>query len=358
MSKSLLHGLSLCAIALAASTVSAQTVSPGPVKNTPKEAIEVRDIGSFHIGGKEIILKGLPPTKARYTPGAPEVTINNDGTFEVFQMYVQYTRLANPKAKYPLAMWHGGGLSGVSFETTPDGREGWQMFFLRQGHDVYVSDSVERGRATWARYPEVNTTPPTFRNKEGGWTLFRLGQKFDNDPARREVYKNTKFPVHAYDQLSKQNTPRWLSSDAPTQAAYDEYVSKTFPDGVVIMAHSQGSNFAWNTALAMPEKIKGLILVEPSAAPDGEGVDLKKIKDIPVLFIFGDVPETDKFWVTQRDRQLKFHQKLEAQGSNTTWIDLTKLGIDGNSHMMMMDSNSDQIAQMIQDWNKKAGLMK
>ena len=114
--------LAIGALLAAAAPLAAQTLTPGPVKNTPsKDVLQIRDIGSFHIGGKEIFLERLPPTKARYTPGAPEVTINNDGTFEVFQMYVHYTRLANPKARHPLAMWHGGGLSGVSFETTPDG---------------------------------------------------------------------------------------------------------------------------------------------------------------------------------------------------------------------------------------------
>ena len=57
-------------------------------------------------------------------------------------------------------MWHGGGLSGVTWETKPDGKPGWQNYFLKAGHDVYVSDAVERGRASWARYPEIFKTEP------------------------------------------------------------------------------------------------------------------------------------------------------------------------------------------------------
>jgi hypothetical protein len=33
-------------------------------------------------------------------------------------------------------MWHGGGLTGVTYETTPDGRDGWLNMFIRKGWDV------------------------------------------------------------------------------------------------------------------------------------------------------------------------------------------------------------------------------
>ncbi len=46
-------------------------------------------------------------------------------------------------------MWHGGGLSGVTYETKPDGKPGWLNYFLRQGWDVYISDAMERGRSGW-----------------------------------------------------------------------------------------------------------------------------------------------------------------------------------------------------------------
>ena len=64
-------------------------------------------------------------------------------------------------------MWHGGGESGANWETTPDGRDGWQMRFLRAGLDVYVSDSVERGSSSWARRPNVYTSEPFFLTARG-----------------------------------------------------------------------------------------------------------------------------------------------------------------------------------------------
>lgn len=107
-----------------------------PAMVTPVSAFDVAEIGSFHIGGRSVTLSGLPKREIVYTAGAQPTAVDPNGDFEVEQMYVQYVRLASPRAKYPLLMWHGGGLTGVPWETTPDGRPGWQMFFLRAGHDV------------------------------------------------------------------------------------------------------------------------------------------------------------------------------------------------------------------------------
>ena len=41
-------------------------------------------------------------------------------------------------------LWHGAWLTGATWETTPDGREGWLNYFLKQGWAMYNSDAVER----------------------------------------------------------------------------------------------------------------------------------------------------------------------------------------------------------------------
>src|SRR5690349_12124332 len=103
-------------------------------------AFDVKEVGSFHIGGQALKLEGLPVKELVYTAGGPPTKMDPNGDFHTGQMYVQYVKLANPKAKYPLLLWHGGGLTGVTWETKPDGKPGWQMFFINAGHDVYVSD--------------------------------------------------------------------------------------------------------------------------------------------------------------------------------------------------------------------------
>lgn len=319
------------------------------------EGILIKEIGGYHVGGKEILLSGLPSYETQYTPGGPKVTINPNGGFEAFQMYVQYVKLANPKAKYPLLLWHGGGLSGVTFEDTPDGRKGWQTFFLKAGHDVYVSDSVERGRATWARFPEINTGEPVFRPKSQAWESFRIGPKYNDDPAKREFYPGTKFPYKSFDQFSKQSTPRWTTSDAVTLEAYKEYVS-SLPDGCVILAHSQGAVFAWDVARSMPGKVKAVIMVEPGGIANPDNVDYSSYKGVKALFLFGDL--NTKYWQERKVLLQKVVGKFKAAGGQADWIELPDLGIKGNTHMMMMDTNSDQVAQIIQDWISKQNLMR
>src|SRR4051812_6608720 len=99
-------------------------------------AFDVSEIGSFHVGGRLVTLEGLPVRELFYTSSAgTPLKVDPNGDYQVEQMYVQYVKLAQPKARYPLLMVHGGGMTGVNWETTPDGRPGFQMYFLQHGHD-------------------------------------------------------------------------------------------------------------------------------------------------------------------------------------------------------------------------------
>jgi pimeloyl-ACP methyl ester carboxylesterase len=320
--------------------------------------LQVADVGSFHVGGRQVALAGLPEKELRFTPTAPPIKVNPNGEFEVEQMYVQYIKLAAPKAKVPMLMWHGGGLTGVTYETKPDGGEGWQMAFLKAGHDVYVSDATERGRASWARYPEIFTSEPFFRAKKEGWELFRIGavDSYDADPAKRKALTGSQFPTQAYDQFAKQFVPRWATNNAPTQAAYDALVQRVCP--CVIIVHSQGSAFAFEAARKAPDKIKALVAVEPSGALPASA-DLSPLKNVPMLFVWGDFFDFNPTWKNGvQPPLLRMTEALQKQGGVAEVMDLPKMGVKGNSHMIMMDKNSDQVAGLIQAWLAKQGLMK
>src|SRR5262245_19066904 len=249
------------------------------------DPLSVSEVGSFHIGGRSASLTGLPTREVVLTAGAPPITVDLNGDFEIEQMYVQYVKLAQPKAKYPLLLWHGGGLTGVTWETKPDGQPGWQSFFLRAGHDVYVSDAVERGRASWARYPEIFTTEPLFRTKKQAWEDFRIGPvgSYKLNAAERVALPGQLFPVDAFDQFFKKGVPRWSSTDAQIQASYNQYVQKVCP--CVVMVHSQSGNFGFNAALAAPDKVKALIAIEPSGAPKPEAAAGGKVNGVPHLVV-------------------------------------------------------------------------
>ena len=139
------------------------------------EPISLRDMGSFHVGGRLVEISGKPVKEIVFTPGGVPAKVDPNGTYQVEQMYVQYFLPSNEHGAYPLLMWHGGGLTGVTWETTPDGREGWLNFFLRKGWSVYNSDAVERGRAGWAQYPDIFKSEPVFLTTANPFLRFRIG---------------------------------------------------------------------------------------------------------------------------------------------------------------------------------------
>lgn len=47
-----------------------------------------------------------------------------------------------------------------------------------------------------------------------------------------------------------------------------------------------------------------------------------------------------------------------ADVGSVEWIDLPKRNIVGNSHLIMMDSNSDEVAGLVQDWFQRNSLMR
>lgn len=327
----------------------------GGCASVPSGALPpIKEVGSFHIGGRQVTLAGMAEKEIVFSPGSPPMRLNPNGDFSVEQMYSRYTRLQQPKGVAPLLLWHGGGLSGVTFETKPDGGPGWEMFFLKEGWDVYVSDAMERGRASWARYPEVFTTEPVFRTKKEAWELFRFGKVYATDPSQRTAMPGTQFPLASFDQFTKQSIPRWVTNDATTQKAYDEYVEKVCP--CVIVVHSQGGNFAFNAALKNPSKIKAMVLVEPSGSPDPEKTDLSPLRGVPMLWVWGDYVSEVPFWRSVRERQDRFVAAVNRAGGQGEVLDLPTKNIRGNSHMMMMDRNSDQVAGLIQQWLKARGL--
>jgi pimeloyl-ACP methyl ester carboxylesterase len=318
-----------------------------------REEIALRDMGSFHIGGREVEITGKPVRELAFAPGGAPTTLDPNGTYLVESMYVQYFLPADRRGAVPLLLWHGGGLTGVTYETKPDGGEGWLTWFLKKGWDVYNSDAVERGRAGWAMYPDVFTTEPVFLPVGNPWERFRIGPGTGSYAARK-ANPGTQFPVEHYESFVRQNVPRWTSSDAPTIAAYTALVDRACP--CVVLVHSQAGQFGYKVAQARPELIKALVAVEPAAV--GHGDQVAKLAGIPILVLYGDFIEQDSRWPTIRSNGIAFADAVKKAGGSVEVVDLPKIGIKGNSHMIMMDKNSSEVAAYIQAWLERQGLFR
>lgn len=321
---------------------------------TANDDIVLRGMGSFHVGGRVAEISGKPVRNIQRQPGGPITAFDPNGQYMVEQMYVQYFLPKNRKGKAPLLMWHGGGLTGVTYESTPDGREGWVNMFVRYGWDVYNSDAVERGRAGFAP-PEIWPGEPIFLPYRDPFERFRIGDgpgSWNPDPPRARVIPGNQFPVAAYANFMRQTVPRWLCTDDAVIAAYTALVDRLGP--CVILAHSQGGAFAFRVAEQRPDKIKAIVAIESATA--GNVANAPKLKDVPVLMLFGDYVEQHSRWAAFKAIDTEYANAIKAAGGSVDWIDLPALGIEGNSHMLMQDRNNAAVAAVIQRWLMSKGL--
>jgi len=316
-----------------------------------KEPVALRDFGSFHLSGRLIEITGQPVKEVVFTPGGVPAKIDPNGKYQVEQMYVQYFLPQNRRGKLPLLLWHGGGLSGVTYETKPDGGDGWMQYFIRRGWDTYVSDAVERGRSGW-----TNTFrgDPLFLPWGDPWERFRIGPigSWNDDAAKRTAYPGTQFPTAAYGQFMKQAVPRWVTTDEAVVAGYIELVDKICP--CVVLVHSQSGSFGFKALEARPDKVRALVAVEPTLGGDKSKVTT--IKSTPVLLLIGDNAKDHPRWSKIRAGDVEYANALKDAGGSVDFVDLPDTGIKGNSHMMMMDKNSDQIAELINKWLVSKGV--
>lgn len=313
----------------------------------------LRDMGSFHVGGREVQISGKPVKEVVFTAGGVPAKVDLNGTYLVESMYVQYFLPADRRGGVPLLLWHGGGLTGVTYETTPDGRPGWLNYFLRKGWDVYNSDAVERGRAGWAMYPDILRGEPVFLTTANPWERFRIGPG-SGSYSSRQTLPGTQFPISHYDNFVRQSVPRWTTTDDATIAAYTALVDKVCP--CVILFHSQAGTFGFKVAQARPDKVKALVAIEP--AGPGDPKQAARLAGIPTLFVYGDYIAQDARWPTIRRNGVAFGEEVRKAGGKVDVVDLPEIGIRGNSHMVMMDRNSDEVAAYIQNWLEKQGLWK
>src|SRR3954468_12792256 len=291
-----------------------------PAMAQSKEPILLRDMGSFHIGGRHVEVRGQPVKEIVFTPGGVPAKVDPNGVYQVGQMYAQYFLVQNRKGKLPLLMWHGGGLSGVTYETKPDGNPGWLNYFLRHGWDTYISDAMERGRAGWT---DKFKGEPVFLPLGDPWERFRVGPigSWNDDKAKGVVYPGVQFPIDAYEQFMKQGVPLWTTTDDQIVAPYIELVDKVCPR--VVLVHSQAGSFGFKVAEARPDKVQALVAVEPSGI--GSKDKVAALKNIPMAVIYGDNAKDHPRWGQIRQNVASYADAIKGAGGSVDLIDLTDI---------------------------------
>jgi pimeloyl-ACP methyl ester carboxylesterase len=329
---------------------------------------------------------------------------NQDGRFMSGHMYVEFQIPAKVTGRYPIVMFSGGGQSGLNYTGTPDGREGWMQYFLRQGYAVYVLDQPSRARSS--HQPEVG---PQSRNP-----VARIEERF-TAPERSHLWPQAKLHTQwpgsgvagdpVFDQFYAQNYPSLTSF--PRQQELNRDAGAALLDRIgqaILLTHSQSGTFGWLVADARPALVKGIIAMEPSGPPVHDAVQKGApdwFEDGPLVKPYGltapaltyappvkdpselkfvrqekaDAPDLVRCW-TQAEparalvnlqhipvlvvqAEASYHAPYDhctvaylrqAGVSKVRFIRLADVGIKGNGHMLMLEKNNLEIAAVAEQW--------
>ncbi len=328
----------VAALLLSACAATAPTPSAGL-----SGPLVVAKQGSFFVGGRDVKSEHLSTLPA-YAPA---------GTIAVDQMYVRYQVPVAPSGP-PVVFIHGCCLTGKTWESTPDGRMGWDELFVRKGHPTYVIDQASRGRsaadpsaivAAKKGQAPAEKIPPVFAaGREAAWAIFRFGPEYP------KVFPGMQFPLEAQGEFWKQMVPDWIATlptPNPTVPALSELARRL--GGAVLVSHSQSGIYPFQTAELARDGIAGIVSIEPGACPAANG-DLRPYRGLPILVLWGDYVDQSTRWAPRLKGCREFVQAANMAGGRAELVMLADAGMPGASHMLMQDRNSLQVGEWLAGW--------
>lgn len=225
------------------------------------------------------------------------------------------------------------GLSHSIYLNTPDKRKSFFEIFTENGFLVSVMNPATN---IWTMTEQTKTwNPDKIWNRWGFW--------FEKD----YPYENTQFPVEKIDEFYKQFPNYWSETVVPENVVLKNYLEDT--EGAYIMFHSAAWEWVFDFAKNNPDLVKWLIAIEPVWCPQ----ELDTTPNQKLLVLYGDYVESRN--QTGRYNACVQTYQFSKQHGNTQsqFIDLPSMWINGNSHLLMQDKNNWDIAEKIIDWIQK-----
>lgn len=351
---------------MAVAALSAGCATHGNASGSPAGPLTIQAQSSFAVGGT--VLKTLG-TYDNNKPTAAGQSFHGDHLYAFYQVPQSLKAL-------PIVMLHGAFQSARSWETTSDGREGFQTLFLRRGFAVYLVDQPRRGRAgnsTAAATIEPTPYDQLFFDqfRIGKWPNYFDNVLFDRKPETLE-------------QFLRSVTPNTGPYDAGVISnAMSALFTQTGP--AILFSHSQAGGPGWLTAIKNPN-VKAIVAFEPGSGfifPQGEVppampsaagtlspqavplANFQKLTRIPIVIYYGDnfptEPTTERGqdnWRVRLAMARLWVAAINKHGGDAQLVHLPEIGIRGNTHFPMSDLNNVQIADLVSKFlaEKKIGL--
>jgi pimeloyl-ACP methyl ester carboxylesterase len=324
------------------------------------------------------------------------------------QMFVEHLAAPRPAALPPVVMVHGKWQTGVNYLATPDGRPGWAFDFNAAGFPVYVVDQVARGRS--AAFPEDGPLGHrdaeylqrmfTATDEHMLWPQARLHAQW---PGGRGVIGNPSF-----DQFMASQTPALAEPEVVEDLNTEALLALLEEIGPsLLITHSESGAFGWRVADARPDLVKAVVALEPGGPPfrdvdyvgppdffaeiepvrrpwgitrgrlrfdpplaqaadlrpvrqtepDGEGLvrgwlpayagRLPNLASVPVAVVTGEA----SFHAAFDHLTVSFLRRFGVQVAE---LRLAEHGLPGNGHMLMLEKNSHQVADLLIRWTAEA----
>lgn len=390
------------AIALIAATSS--MTAQNPQKRFMGGPVTIEDQGSFFVGGVTKIsefaaVPNAPPGQPAPAPTPQQITIG--------QMYVQFQIPARKEGSgWPVIMVHGSTHTGAALESTPDEREGWFPYFVRKGVPTYVVDQSGRGRSGFDQSvlheaeARINAGDP----KRAGELIPNFGRITDTgaylawfghlvpagsnittgrlvphgspeDPqtgAAKDPHVAPVFPMAALAEYYKQLVPNaevtlpgstCATCEPQTISPANTWTPQNLAllverlGGAIVATHSQSGIMGHHMVRILKERghlnlVKGLITVEGGCSLPNSGLTAADFDAIPYLAIKGDFTATSQQCV---DTVTAIgERRAQKQGTaKADYLKLDEMGMPGVTHMMMLDSKSLEIADIMLNWAGK-----
>ena len=128
----------------------------------------------------------------------------------------------------------------------------------------------------------------------------------------------------------------------------------------IVLVHSQSGAYGLDVVRQRTDKVRALVDIEGSCGPLSADEVAKQFARVPMLSLWGDntVGATGPNGDARRNGCIATVGAIRTAGGTTRFLLLPEAGVKGNTHLMMMDKNNLQIADLLIAWLAEVAVRK